>query len=471
VRDILAAPAGEAAAANAALAAFAGLADDLALFRGVLDDDVGRAFRDLLDALATGQGRRAIRAAWGRLFTLLADEAEHYPEPLVGDAWQNHLLDRLLADENPFSRKAQRAPLDAMGSALVGQAYVEIVALQWLHAVDTHRLQAAALRQAPDDTWLGWDGLRPLEQGPPLHDAATRAFKRQLAAAPDWGLLLGPLAAHYAHAGTGLFGRYRAFRWTREDGAGNLEGIANPDAPRLDELVGYEAERDLLLRNTEHFLAGYPANNVLLYGDRGTGKSSTVKALLTAYGDEGLRLVEIAKAQLPDLPQVLVRLRDRQERFILFIDDLSFHETETEYKELKAVLEGGLEARPANVLLYATSNRRHLIQERFDDRGGATNGELHAVDTAQEKLSLSDRFGITLTFIAPDQDRYLAIVAALAAARALPIAPDTLRARALTWATRHKGRSGRTARQFVDYLTGELGLAAARGTPAESPAR
>ncbi|HEY7066964.1 MAG TPA: ATP-binding protein [Chloroflexota bacterium] len=444
---------------DGALTAIAAQAEDLALFRGVLADEVGQAVRALVEALAGGASARSVRACWGHVFALLAAEAELATEPLVGDAWQNHLLDRLLADDNPFSRKAQRASLDAMGSALAGQAYVELVALQWVHSLDTRRLQAAALRVAPDERWLAWDGFRPLGADGPPRDAATHALKRRLAASADWGLLLAPLAEHYARAGTGLFAHYRAFRWTRADGPARLEGIGHPDAPRLDDLVGYEAERDLLLRNTEHFLAGYPANNVLLYGDRGTGKSSTVRALLTAYGERGLRLVEVAKADLPDLPRLLDLLRDRRERFILFVDDLSFHETETEYKELKAVLEGGLEARPANVLLYATSNRRHLVQERFEDRAGAVNGELHGVDTAQEKLSLSDRFGITLTFVAPDQDRYLAIVRALAAARTLPIAPEELRRRALAWALRHKGRSGRTARQFVDYLTGELGLA------------
>ena len=434
--------------------------EELALFRGVLDDEVGQAFRALVGTLAEGASRREVRIAWGRLFRLLAAEAELAPAPLVGDAWQNHLLDRLLADDNPFSRKAQRAPLDGMGSALVGQTYVELIALQGLHALDAHRLQAAALRLAPDELWLAWDGFRPLGADGAPTDPAAHAFKQRLSAAADWGLLLPALAEHYTHAGTGLFARYRAFRWVHVEGRGALEGIAHPDLPRLDDLVGYEAERDLLLRNTEHLLAGYPANNVLLYGDRGTGKSSTVRALLTAYGARGLRLVEVAKAHLPDLPQLLELLRDRRERFVLFVDDLSFHETETEYKELKAVLEGGLEARPPNVLLYATSNRRHLVQERFDDRAGAVNGELHAVDTAQEKLSLSDRFGITLTFVAPDQDRYLAIVRALATSRALPIDAEELRRRALAWAMRHKGRSGRTARQFVDYLTGELGLAA-----------
>ncbi len=448
------------AAEASQLAAISARADELALFRAVLDDEVGQAFRALLVALAEQTSSRSARACWGRLFTLLAAEAELAAEPLVGDAWQNHLLDRLLADDNPFSRKAQRAPLDAMGSALVGQAYVELAALHGLIALDAHALQTAALRVAPHERWLGWDGFRPLGADTAPRDPAAHALKQRLLAAADWGPLLPALAEHYARAGTGLFARYRAFRWERADGRGYLEGIAHPDTPRLDDLVGYEAERDLLLRNTEHFLAGYPANNVLLYGDRGTGKSSTVRALLTAYSDRGLRLVEVAKAHLPDLPRLLDLLRDRRERFILFVDDLSFHETETEFKELKAVLEGGLEARPPNVLLYATSNRRHLVQERFEDRAGAVNGELHGVDTAQEKLSLSDRFGITLTFVAPDQDRYLTIVRALAAARALPIDADELRRRALAWALRHKGRSGRTARQFVDYLTGELGLAA-----------
>ncbi len=434
-------------------------ADELALFAGVLADEVGEAFLTLVRQLGPGAEYRAVRRAWGRLFALLAAEAELATEPLVGDAWQNHLLDRLLVDENPFSHKAQRVAIDAMGDALVGQARAELRTLQRLFAAAAVRLQAAARALAPAESWLAWDGFRPAAEGAaglPGHD-----LKQRLAAAEDWGELLPDLAEHYASAGTGLFARYRAFRWVRTPAPGHLEGISQPDPVRLDELVGYETERELLLRNTEHFLAGYPANNVLLYGDRGTGKSSTIKALLSAYGDRGLRLVEVPKAQLGDLPLVLRLLRDRRERFVLFIDDLSFQETETEYKALKAVLEGGLEARPPNVLLYATSNRRHLVQERFEDRAGAVNGELHGVDAVQEKLSLSDRFGITLTFLAPDQERYLGIVSSLATARALPIDAQELRSRALTWATRHKGRSGRTARQFVDYLSGELGLAAA----------
>lgn len=434
------------------------LTASLALFRGVLADEVGGAFLALVAVLARRAAWPDIRAAWSRLFALLAAEAELATTPLVGDAWQNHLLDRLLADDNPFSQKAQRAGLTAMGDALVRQARAELRALQQLFRLDAQRLRTYLPPSIDGEPWPAWDGLRPLTEAPaePTHPP----LKRALADAPDWAALLPELVAYYARTGTGLFAHYRAFRWVRAGDQGRLEGIAHPDPVRLSDLVGYESERELLLRNTEHFLAGYPANNVLLYGDRGTGKSSTVKALLHAYGDRGLRLIEVAKAHLPDLPQLLALLRDRRERFILFVDDLSFHESEVEYKELKAVLEGSLEARPPNVLLYATSNRRHLVQESFADRAGAVDGELHAVDTAQEKLSLSDRFGITLTFVAPDQERYLAIVRALANQRGLAIEPEELQRRAIAWALRHRARSGRTARQFVDYLTGELGVAA-----------
>jgi predicted AAA+ superfamily ATPase len=454
-------------AADPSLVALGAARDDLALFEGVLADEIGAAFQALVQEMIAGGAAGPVRQTWGRLFALLADEGELAAEPLVGDAWQNHLLDRLLVDENAYSRKAQRAPVEAMGPALVEQAQGELRALQRLFQADARRLQALVEALAPAASWPSWDGFRPLEAAAGPGQETAWALKTRLAESEDWAAELPLLAAHYAHAGTGQFARYRAFRWLRTPPPGHLEGISHPDPVRLDELVGYESERELLLQNTEHFLSGYPANNVLLYGDRGTGKSSTIKALLAAYGDRGLRLVEIAKGHLTDLPVVLRLLRDRRERFILFIDDLSFQETETEYKALKAVLEGGLEARPENVLLYATSNRRHLVQERFADRSGAVDGELHGVDTAQEKLSLSDRFGITLTFLAPDQDRFLTIVAALAAARRLPIDAATLRRRALAWATRHKGRSGRTARQFVDHLSGELGLAGAVAGRAE----
>ncbi|MCL6635108.1 MAG: ATP-binding protein [Peptococcaceae bacterium] len=199
-----------------------------------------------------------------------------------------------------------------------------------------------------------------------------------------------------------------------------------------------------------------PANNVLLYGDRGTGKSSTVKALLNHYRDRGLRLVEVAKGDLNGFALIARQLRDRPQRFIIFVDDLSFEESEVAYKELKAVLEGGLESRPANVLIYATSNRRHLVREHFSDRAAPAgpDGEVRGNDTVQEKLSLADRFGITVLFTSPDRALYLDIVRGLAKQRGISLAEGELERRALLWEAWHNGRSGRTARQFVDQISG-----------------
>ncbi|MHB1133805.1 MAG: ATP-binding protein [Chloroflexota bacterium] len=448
----------------------------LGLFSGVLADDVGGAWRELLDCLVGAQASGQVDTdelalRYARLFVLLAAEAEFYPEPLVGDAWQNHLLDRLLQDENPLSRKAQAAAPEQMGQALVELARHELTTLRLLFDLDSARLCQAIHqllrsldgRHAAD--WLiAWSSLRPLGRGQALHGPEAGRLKRDFAAERDWSALAGSLVRHYGQAGSGVFARFRAFRWRGGEWPRCLEGVAAPDPIHLSELIGYDVERRLLIRNTEQFLAGYPANNVLLYGDRGTGKSSTIKALLNEYAERGLRLVEVPRHLLMDFPRLVTLLRDRREKFILFIDDLSFDEHETTYKALKAVLEGGLEPRPDNLLLYATSNRRHLVQERFSDRQSAANSdEIHTQDTAQEKLSLSDRFGITLTFLAPDQDKYLAIVLALAKQRGLTVSEDELAARALAWAARHNGRSGRTARQFVDQLTGELRLREERG--------
>jgi predicted AAA+ superfamily ATPase len=202
-----------------------------------------------------------------------------------------------------------------------------------------------------------------------------------------------------------------------------------------------------LVRTAKRYVPGIPPNTVMSSGDRGTGKSSTVKALLNALAPRGLRLVEIPKEALGDFPRLVALLRGRRERFLLFVDDLSFEEHETEYKALKAVLEGSLETRPDNLVLYATSNRRHLVRQRFDDRDSAAD-DIHPGDTVEEKLSLSDRFGLRVRFLAPDQSRYLAIARALAERHGLALPREELETRALRWAARHGGRSARTARQF-----------------------
>ena len=405
----------------------------LIIFSGVLDDEIGQC-------MLSYRSEPANRAVFGRLFHALALEAELSSEQSVGNAWQNHLLNRVLNDENAFSLKAQRAPLEAMGAGLLEAARQDLERLRGLY--DQELCQE-----------LGRPAFKPLGEREPW------PIKTRLAQARDWRAQAEALAAHFREHGAGELARHRTFRWDAP--TGQIEPILDPDPIRLEDLFTYDAERALLLANTEQFLAGQPANNVLLYGERGTGKSSTIKALLQRY--VSLKMIEVAPADLADLPKLLPRLASNPGRFVLFVDDLSFDEMELQYKHLKAVLEGGLQARPANVVIYATSNRRHLVKERFSDMTKAIiNDEIHHQDTVQEKLSLSDRFGITLTFVTPDQARYLNIVEGLATARLLGLSPDELKARAIRWAMYHNGLSGRTARQFVDFVKGELRLAESR---------
>ena len=265
------------------------------------------------------------------------------------------------------------------------------------------------------------------------------------------------LAEYYSLKGSGIFSSYYGFYW---DGS-SLKGIKNTDPITLDRLLGYDIQKQVLLDNTERFVSGYPANNVLLYGDKGTGKSSMVKALIHEFGDRGLRMIELPKKHLDDYYSIIKYIEDRMYRFILFVDDLSFEEHEVEYKHVKALLEGGLQPKPSNLLVYATSNRRHLVKEVVADRSSVgynynDRSEISPTDSMQEKLSLADRFGITLTFISPNQEAYLEMVEAMAGERGLDIDREVLRAEALRWEKRYNGRSGRTAKQFIDHIEGGL---------------
>ena len=263
---------------------------------------------------------------------------------------------------------------------------------------------------------------------------------------------------HYKRYGVGLFGVNRAFRIRRGGTGGRLDfvPINNADSIRLDDLVGYKIQKEQLVTNTRAFVEGKAANNVLLYGDSGTGKSTSVRAVLNEYYDKGLRMIEIYKHQFRDLSDVIAQIKDRNYFFIIFIDDLSFEEHEVEYKFLKAVIEGGVESRPDNILIYATSNRRHLIKETWNDRNDMEfNGEIHRSDTVEEKLSLSARFGVLINYSIPNRQEYHEIVEALAAKQGIKMERDKLLLAANTWELRHGGVSGRTAQQFINYLEGE----------------
>lgn len=259
------------------------------------------------------------------------------------------------------------------------------------------------------------------------------------------------------------FDRVHAFRWEVRRGRGRLVAIEQPHRFDLADLVGVDRAVERLVANTEQFLAGHPSNHVLLFGERGTGKSSAVKGLLTRYGERGLRVVEVHKADLLQLPEVLGALRGSSHRFLLFCDDLTFDVGETSFRELKAALEGSLVAPPANVRIVATSNRRHLLPESASDNREARldeHGDLHMGETVDEKLALSDRFGLVLGFYPFDQPTYLAIVDHYAAKAGVRAPRERLHEEALRWALNRSSRSGRTARQFVDDFAGREALSA-----------
>ncbi|MCM1155574.1 MAG: ATP-binding protein [Roseburia sp.] len=261
------------------------------------------------------------------------------------------------------------------------------------------------------------------------------------------------LTEFYEDYGVGKFGLHKAFRVRAGEDGAIIEPILNIAHVHLDDLVGYEIPKKKLIDNTEAFVNGKKANNCLLFGDAGTGKSSSIKAIANQYYDKGLRIIEIYKHQFRYLSDVIAQIKSRNYKFIIYMDDLSFEDFETEYKYLKAVIEGGLEKKPENVLIYATSNRRHLVREKFSDKEDRRD-DLHAGDTVQEKLSLASRFGVSIFFCAPDKKQFEQIVRTLAERYQITMQEEELLLEANKWELAHGGLSGRTAQQFIDYLLG-----------------
>lgn len=274
----------------------------------------------------------------------------------------------------------------------------------------------------------------------------------QAATAEDFYRLV---TAFYEAYGVGKLGLNKAFRIDHKGNQVELVPISNTELITFDDLVGYERQKRTLRENTEAFVEGRPANNVLLFGDSGTGKSSSIKALINQYYDQGLRMIEIYKHQFQDLSAIIAQIKSRNYRFVIYMDDLSFEEFETEYKYLKAIIEGGLEVRPSNILIYATSNRRHLINETWKDRNDVTHYEgIYKSDTMQEKLSLVNRFGCTIYYGQPDQKEFYNIVVELAHKACIEMSDEELCAEAKKFELNHGGVSGRTAQQFINYILG-----------------
>ncbi|MGN0359628.1 MAG: ATP-binding protein [Hominisplanchenecus sp.] len=279
-------------------------------------------------------------------------------------------------------------------------------------------------------------------------------LSEKLGKAKDIQEFMEDMTSFYKDFGVGKLGLHKAFRIAHTDEGAQIVPITNITHVHLDDLVGYEIAKKKLIDNTEAFVHGRKANNCLLFGDAGTGKSSSIKGILNRYYDQGLRIIEVYKHQFKDLNDVIAQIKNRNYRFIIYMDDLSFEEFEIEYKYLKAIIEGGLEKKPENVLIYATSNRRHLIKEEFADKEGRRDS-LHSSDTVQEKLSLVSRFGVQIFFCAPNKKEYQNIVRVLAQKYGVTMPEEELLLEANKWELSHGGLSGRSAQQFIDYLLGQ----------------
>lgn len=354
-----------------------------------------------------------------------------------GNLWHCHLTWCLITDENPFVLACERRRPDR--DSLWELAKADLGVFQQLYRM---RLDNPILMDFRHDS-------------PAAKTTSVRQFtalSSALAAAGSADEMMDVLTAYYENHGVGELGLGEVFR---VNGAGALTPVENARPVALSDLVGYESQKALLLENTLAFLDGKHANNVLLYGDAGTGKSTSIQAIAGEYAPKGLRLIELYKHQFSLIPHILARIKSRNYRFILFLDDLSFEENEVEYKYLKAVMEGGAEAAPENVRIYATSNRRHLIRETWNDRSDMQHdGDVHRSDTMEEKLSLSGRFGLQIYYPNPTFEEYHTIVRELAERQpSLAAYPaEQLRRLAAAWQVRRGSRSGRTAQQFINDL-------------------
>lgn len=381
------------------------------------EDEVFKALYDLLSNLDNEQ----VLTKQGVFFNLLSKHKsfKHYISRLI------------LTDDNVFTHAAASGKIDTLGKNIIDGVKNDLKKLEVIASVTFDDVYSAV--KDPDFreimlTMPKWDDT----------GYSTAPLKS------EWDTQLDDLIAFHKENGYGCYAKYYAFKWRDH----SLCPITALDTIRLSDLKNYEVQREKVVDNTLAFLEGLPANNVLLYGDRGTGKSSTVHALLNEYKNMGLRMIEISKADINELTQIREQIAESPMKFIIFIDDLSFDSHEDSFGELKASLEGSLSGRQSNALIYATSNRRHLIKENFSDR----ENDVNRSDTLQEELSLSDRFGLSITFMNPDKKEYQDITEKIALDRGLNVDMDILVEKAEQWARRRGGRSPRCARQFVDYV-------------------
>ena len=369
--------------------------------------------------------------------------------------WHNYLTFILLTNENSFSMTSEK--VGANDGTVNHFAKADFAVFKKLFDFDFSEIEEAL----DIDCFTIVNNYKAIGKKERMYNknvsTKVQDISRAIEGAKDENDIFKIVTDFYKAYGVGMFGLNKAFRIVHPtNGDMQFVPINNTEDVRLDDLIGYEIQKQKIVENTEAFVAGRKANNALLFGDSGTGKSTTIKAIINEYYDQGLRMIEIYKHQFQDLSQVISQIKNRNYRFIIYMDDLSFEEFETEYKYLKAVIEGGLEIKPDNVLIYATSNRRHLIRETWTDRTDLENNNgMHKSDTMQEKLSLVNRFGVTINYSKPSQKEYFQIVVGLAEKNGIHMTEEELCAEANKWELSHGGISGRTAQQFINYLAGK----------------
>lgn len=424
--------------------------DSLCIYKEVFSKNIGGKFYLLVDKILKDSSLSECIKSYNEFTYELFLKSSNL-------SFKEVIVDEMLLDHNPFN-----VGLEINGSLpnfVFEGVKNELVLLGDIVKVNSKTIKEILISKCKDseeeikriNSLMDW-GIED-ENYTAKNSMAFEKIKEILMNSSDWKECAQDLVDFHKENGTGRAPAYSAFVWERfeNDDEGHLREVLEPDTIRLSDLIGYESQKEEIIENTEHFLKGLPANNLLLYGSRGTGKSSTVKAILNEYYESGLRLIEVDKEQLGDFTRIIRLLRHKKQKFIIFVDDLVFQENEASYSALKTILEGRVENRPSNILIYATTNRRHLVQEKFSD-----GDEIHSKDTREEKLSLADRFGITISFFAPNQREFLDIVDGIVKNRGLHVEEEYLHSEALKWEKWHNGRSPRSARQFIDWLEATL---------------
>lgn len=370
----------------------------------------------------------------------------------AGNLWHDYLTYLLVNHENAFSTACEIVgPVEGTINAF---AMHDFEIFKQLYDFDLKELEK--IYPSVDSSLI--TDYQNINEGSKVFNKRIRdricTLAQKLAKAESTEEFMDDMVQFYKEFGVGKLGLHKAFRIDGTVTPARIVPITNIAHVHLDDLVGYEIAKKKLIDNTEAFVQGRPTNNCLLFGDAGTGKSSSIKGILNQYYDQGLRIIEAYKHQFKDLNDIIAQVKNRNYKFIIYMDDLSFEEFEIEYKYLKAVIEGGLEKKPDNILIYATSNRRHLVREKFSDKEERRD-DLHSSDTVQEKLSLVARFGVSIFFCAPDKKQFQNIVKTLAERHQVEMPEEELLLEANKWELQHGGLSGRTAQQFIDYLCGK----------------